>query len=100
MEKFVYYGMLFDIYQSLLKDNNKDIFKLYYEENWTLQEIADNMKVSKSYIGRIIKNTLVKLDEFESKLHIYEKQKKLEEILDMTHEENVRRKIKELLDEE
>ena len=57
MEKYVYYGMLFDIYQGLLKDNNKEIFKWYYEENLTLQEIADNLGVSKSYIGRIIKNT-------------------------------------------
>ena len=39
MEKYVYYGMLFDIYQSLLKGNKEELFKLYYEENLTLQEI-------------------------------------------------------------
>lgn len=99
MEKFVYYGILFDIYQSLLKDSNKDIFKLYYEENLTLQEIADNMNVSKSYIGRIIKMTEKKLDDLESKLHIYEKRKELEKILNISMEDNVKRKIKELLDE-
>ncbi len=95
MEKYVYYGMLFDIYQGLLKDNNKEIFKWYYDENLTLQEIADNLGVSKSYIGRIIKNTEKKLDELESKLHIYENKGKIKDVLKL----NDINKIKEVLKE-
>lgn len=95
MEKYVYYGMLFDIYQGLLKDNNKEIFKWYYDENLTLQEIADNLCVSKSYIGRIIKNTEKKLDELESKLHIYENKGKIKDVLEL----NDINKIKEVLKE-
>lgn len=95
MEKYVYYGMLFDIYQGLLKDNNKEIFKWYYDENLTLQEIADNLGVSKSYIGRIIKNTEKKLDELESKLHIYENKGKIKDVLEL----NDINKIKEVLKE-
>ena len=95
MEKYVYYGMLFDIYQGLLKDSNKEIFKWYYDENLTLQEIADNLGVSKSYIGRIIKNTEKKLDELESKLHIYENKGKIKDVLKL----NDINKIKEVLKE-
>lgn len=95
MEKYVYYGMLFDIYQGLLKDSNKEIFKWYYDENLTLQEIADNLGVSKSYIGRIIKNTEKKLDELESKLHIYENKGKIKDVLEL----NDINKIKEVLKE-
>lgn len=95
MERYVYYGMLFDIYQGLLKDNNKEIFKWYYDENLTLQEIADNLGVSKSYIGRIIKNTEKKLDELESKLHIYENKGKIKDVLKL----NDINKIKEVLKE-
>lgn len=95
MEEFVYYGLLFDIYEHLLNDKSKEFFKLYYEENLTLQEIADNLDVSKSYIGRIIKNTEKKLDELESKLHIYENKGKIKDVLKL----NDINKIKEVLKE-
>lgn len=95
MEKYVYYGMLFDIYQKLLNESNREVFELYYDENLTLQEIADNLGVSKSYIGRIIKNTEKKLDELESKLHIYENKGKIKDVLEL----NDINKIKEVLKE-
>ena len=41
MEEFLYYGELFDIYGNLLNESNKKYYQLYYEENLTLQEIAD-----------------------------------------------------------
>ena len=45
MKEFVYYGELFNIYKGLLNDANKKYYSLYYEENLTLQEIADLEKV-------------------------------------------------------
>ena len=81
MEDFVYYGELFNIYGSLLNESNKKYYKFYYEENFTLQEIADLEKVSKSYVGNIINKTSKKLEEYESKLHIYESRKNLNETL-------------------
>ena len=59
MEEFLYNGELFDIYGALLNESNKKFYKLYYEENLTLQEIADLENVSKSYVGNIIKKTSV-----------------------------------------
>ena len=97
MEKFIYYGMLFDIYQSLLNNSSIEIFKLYYEENLTLQEIADNLRVSKSYIGKVIKDTEKKLDELESKLHIYEKKKSLENLLEINDLEKIKKAIKKVI---
>ncbi len=98
MEKYVYYGMLFDIYQGLLKDNNKEIFKWYYDENLTLQEIADNLGVSKSYIGRIIKNTEKKLDELESTLHIYENKNKIKKVLEMNDIDKIKEELKKIFE--
>ena len=98
MESFVYYEMLFDIYQSLLNNSSIEIFKLYYEENLTLQEIADNLRVSKSYIGKVIKDTEKKLDEFESKLHIYEKKKSLENLLEINDLEKIKKEISKMID--
>ncbi len=81
MEKFVYYNLLFDIYGDLLTVKEQEYFSLYYEENLTLQEIADNFKVSKSYIGNMIKKIEIKLNDLESKLHILEKRNNLEKLL-------------------
>lgn len=97
MESFVYYEMLFDIYQELLNESNKEIFKWYYEENLTLQEIADNLGVSKSYIGKVIKDTEKKLDELESKLFIYTKRCKLESLLNINDIDKIKEDLKKII---
>jgi hypothetical protein len=97
MDNFVYYGLLFDIYGYLLTDKAKDIFSLYYEENLTLQEIADIRCVSKSYVGSTIKNTQKKLDSFENNLKIYEVKKKINEILEIEDIKKLKEKLKELI---
>ena len=68
MEKFVYYTELYNIYSFLLTDKQKDISELYFNENLSLSEIADIKKVSKSYVGKIVNNTIKKLDFYESNL--------------------------------
>ena len=60
MEKFVYYTELYNIYAFLLTDKQREI---------SLSEIAENKKVSKSYVGKIVNNTVKKLDFYESNLH-------------------------------
>ena len=72
MEKFIYYGEIFNIYKELLPKNIQEIFSSYFEDNLTLQEIAENLDVSKSYVGNVIKNAENKLDNLEGTLHIYE----------------------------
>ena len=100
MEKYIYYGMLLDIYKKLLNDNREDIFKLYYEENLTLQEIADNLNVSKSYIGKVIKETEKKLDDLENDLHLYENKKMLENALNIDDIYEIKKIIRTVLDNE
>ena len=97
MEDFVYYGELFNIYGLLLNESNRKYYKLYYEENFTLQEIADLEKVSKSYVGNIINKTSKILEEYESKLHIYESRKKLNKALLITDINEVKNIIKDIL---
>lgn len=98
MEDYVYYGNLLDIYQTLLNDNNKIIFKLYYEENLTFQEIADNLNVSKSYIGKIIKNTQKKLDDYERKLNVYKNKEILKELLKIDDIKIIKKKLVDLIE--
>lgn len=97
MEKFIYYNLLFDLYGSLLTDKERNYFALYYEENLTLQEIADNYKVSKSYIGNMIKKIEIKLVGLESKLHILEKKQDLENLLLIDDINQIYKQIKKII---
>lgn len=98
MEEFLYYNELFIIYGKLLNESNQRYYKLYYEENFTLQEIADLEHVSKSYIGNIIKKTSEKLKEYESLMHIYENRKMLSDVLLTDDINKIKETIKKVLE--
>ena len=51
MDKVLYYNNLFSIYQKLLTLKEQNIFSLYYEENLSLSEIAENLGISRSAVG-------------------------------------------------
>ena len=97
MKEFLYNGELFDIYGALLNESNKKFYKLYYEENLTLQEIADLENVSKSYVGNIIKKTSEKLKEYESVLHVYENKELLSDALLVNDLDKIKQMIKKAL---
>ena len=97
MKEFVYYGELFNLYGCLLNDINKKYYSLYYEENLTLQEIADLDNVSKSYVGNIINKTTKKLEKYELGLKLYEKKEKLEVVLEGNDINLIKKIVKEVL---
>ena len=97
MEDFVYYDQLFNIYSSLLNVSNRKYYRLYYEENFTLQEIADLENVSKSYVGNIISKTSKKLKEYENELHILRDRNELIKILSINDILEIKSMIKNML---
>ena len=97
MKDFIYYNDLFDIYSELLTAKEKENFRDYYQEDLSLSEIADEKNVSRSAIQKTIKNVIEKLNYYESALHVYEKNSKLYEVLNMTEIEEIKSKIKEIL---
>ena len=97
MEKFFYYNNLYLIYKDLLKENNREVFDLYYGENMTMQEIADLKHVSKSRIGIIIKNVEQKLDNYESILKLNERNTKLKELLEVEDIKIIKEEIENIL---
>ena len=50
-------NILFDYYGELLTDKQQEIFKDYYFDNLTMQEIADNNEVSKNTSKETSKET-------------------------------------------
>ena len=97
MEKFVYFNNLFAIYKDLLTPKNQIIFSFYYEDNLSLQEIADNLQVSKSYVGNVLKKSENKLQTLENKLHIYEKNEVLRKLLEVSDLEQIKKKLQQLI---
>ena len=80
-EEYFYYNNLFDLYGELLTEREQDIFKLFYEEDFSLGEIATHFKVSKSAIGKTIKIVNKKLEMYEEKIKIAYKKEKIKKIL-------------------
>lgn len=72
MEDFVYIGELYQIYGFLLTEKQKEIFELYYNENLSLSEIAEEKNVSKSYVGKIVSEVRKKLLYCEDNIKHYE----------------------------
>ena len=98
MKDFVYYNDLFDIYSELLTENERDNFRDYYQEDLSLSEIADEKNVSRSAIQKTIKNVIDKLEYYENKLHIYEKNSKLNGALNVNDLDEIKSVIKEILE--
>jgi hypothetical protein len=73
----VYLNNLFDIYESLLNDREKEIFSSYYEEDLSLSEIADNLSVTRNAVHKTIKTVEEKLLNYETKLRIYDKKESI-----------------------
>ena len=97
MEKFLYYNNLYLIYKDLINDNNSEVFNLYYGDNLTMQEIADLKNISKSRVGIIIKNVQNKLDNYEKILGIYNKNNRLNELLNLNDLDKIKKEIEKLI---
>lgn len=64
---------LFDFYQDLLTPKQQNYMSLYYLDDFSLGEIAEQFEVSRQAVYDNIKRTEAMLEEYEDKLHLYEK---------------------------
>jgi predicted DNA-binding protein YlxM (UPF0122 family) len=94
INKTVYWNDLYDYYGSLLTDNQRSIFEDYYFDDLTLQEIADNNKVSKNAIHKTLVGIASKLEYYEEKLSYNKKVEKVKEII---KDEKVLKEVLEVL---
>ncbi|MBR5341835.1 MAG: DNA-binding protein [Erysipelotrichaceae bacterium] len=81
--------LLLDYYGALLTQHQRNILDEYYNEDLSMNEIADNFMISKSAVQDLIKRSLVQMNDYEKRLKLIEKDKKLNKILeDMKNENN------------
>ncbi len=82
LEKKNHYNSLYPFYKELLTTKQQEIFENYYFEDYSLAEIAESLEVSRNAIWDLLKKVEHNLDDYESKLHLFEKNNKLEKKLD------------------
>ncbi|GGF11277.1 UPF0122 protein [Halobacillus andaensis] len=80
LEKTTRINYLFDFYQSLLTPKQRNYMELYYLEDYSLGEISENFDVSRQAVYDNIRRTEAMLEEYENKLHLYEKFDKRQKI--------------------
>ncbi|RFU63309.1 putative DNA-binding protein [Peribacillus glennii] len=73
LEKTTRINYLFDFYQSLLTEKQKSYMALYYLDDYSLGEIAEEYEVSRQAVYDNIKRTEAMLEEYEAKLLLFQK---------------------------
>ena len=96
MDKTIYLINLYDYYEGLLTEKQKEYFKDYYFDNLSLSEISENKNISRNAIHKVIKETENKLNNFEKILNLYEKSLKIKELIKEI-DKKTKEKIEELI---
>ena len=82
LEKVNRMNELYDAYQELLTTKQKVYFELYYQDDLSLSEIAEQFEVSRNAVFDNIKRTEKLLEDYEDKLQLLYKRKKKKKIID------------------
>lgn len=72
-DNIAHVNLLFDFYGKLLTKRQKEAMELYYEENLSLSEIADEFQISRQGVHDALKNAEKALKGYEEKLGLVEK---------------------------
>ena len=77
MEKDLRYIELFELYQGLLTERQREIFSCHYCLDLSLSEIAEPDGNTRQSVYAVVKKVKEKLDEYENKLKLNEKNQRL-----------------------
>ena len=89
--------ILYDYYGELFNEVQRKIFEEYYFDNLSLAEIAINENKSRNAIHKMIKVVVAKLYEYEDKLKIYARDKKIKELISKIDDEKIKKGLEGLL---
>ena len=101
MDKNIRISMLTEMYGKLLTDKQFDVVDLYYNNNLTLSEIAEELNITRQGVRKILVSAEANLFEIEGKLGLFEKklqqEKVINEVLSKTKDKFIRDKLTSLL---
>jgi len=82
LEKTTRMNFLFDFYQSLLTEKQRSYMHLYYLDDHSLGEIANEYGISRQAVYDNIRRTEAMLEEYEDKLRLLEKFQQRQVVMD------------------
>lgn len=93
-----YYANLYAYYKELLTQKQSQYLSMYYEEDFSIVEIAQHFQVSKESVFDLIKRVNKKLEVYEQNLNLHKKSLEIEKILKINKvNENIINQIMEKL---
>ena len=109
MGKNLNIGMLLDFYGELLTDKQSDAVDFYYNQDFSLSEIADEMKISRQGARDLIKRGETQLLDLEQALGLVKRfskisgelkeiEKSCESILKKTDEDVIKKDVLNIMD--
>ncbi len=91
--KNLFFSELYDCYGNLLKENQATVIDLYYNQDFSLGEIAEELNMSRAGVHDTLKRAEKNLVEFEEKLSLHSKLEKInnsaEKIIEIINKINV-----------
>ncbi|MBQ9279529.1 MAG: HTH domain-containing protein [Clostridia bacterium] len=101
MEKNIRVSMLTEMYGKLLTDKQFDVVDLYYNNNLSLSEIAEELGITRQGVRKILVSAENHLFEIEEKLGFLEQKlqqrKVLSEVIRQTEDKWIKEKLTNLL---
>ena len=88
LEKTKEMNLLLDFYENLLTLKQKEILTLYYREDLSLREIAENLSTTHASVYDSLKRSEKKLMHFEKSLQLVKRHQKRYKIYDRIKVEN------------
>ncbi|QPC46317.1 putative DNA-binding protein [Mangrovibacillus cuniculi] len=82
LEKTTRVNYLYDFYHPLLTEKQRSYMSLYYLDDHSLGEIAEEYEVSRQAVYDNIRRTEAMLEEYEEKLGLFEKFQKRTKIME------------------
>lgn len=89
-EKNLKIGYLLDFYGELLPERKRSVMEMYYNEDFSLAEIAEEIEISRQGVRDIIKKTEEELLFYEEKLGLAARLRQVE-----THADSLCRLVRE-----
>ena len=103
MENIVEHGLLYDFYGELLTKRQQEIYENAVYEDKSLSELAQEYGISRQGVHDLLKRCNKLLEGYETKLNLVEKfhaiRMKVEKIEALTQEEEVRRLVRDILED-
>lgn len=88
---------LFDVYETLLTDREKEIFKYYYYEDLSLSEISENLNITRTGVFNTLKKVEEKLLQYENNLKLLNIKNTIKGLLEEQDIETIKSKLKKII---